>query len=134
MKNWVEISGARLVENFRATRAAAGPDVETLAVIKADGYGHGATICASVLAKAGARWLGVTDAEEGAKVREALGEGGTRIMVMSGVELGDAAALISHGLTPVVWTAWSMCRRWRRQRVRRDSASAYMSEVDKSRE
>jgi alanine racemase len=105
VKNWVEISGSRLVDNFRATRSVAGNDVETLAVIKADGYGHGATICASVLAKAGARWLGVTDVEEGAKVREALGEGGTRIMVMSGVELGDAAALISHGLTPVVWTA-----------------------------
>jgi alanine racemase len=105
VKNWVEISGARLVENFRATRTAAGGDVETLAVIKADGYGHDAMLCAPVLAKAGARWLGVTDVEEGAKVREALGEGGTRIMVMSGVELGDAPALISHGLTPVVWTA-----------------------------
>jgi len=105
VKNWVEISGTRLVENFRATRAAAGADVETLAVIKADGYGHDATLCAPVLAKAGARWLGVTDVEEGAKVRAALGEGGTRIMVMSGIELGDAAALISHGLTPVVWTA-----------------------------
>ena len=105
MKNWVEISGTRLVENFRATRVVAGADVETLAVIKADGYGHDAMLCASVLTKAGARWLGVTDVEEGAKVRAALGEGGTRIMVMSGVELGDAPALISHGLTPVVWTA-----------------------------
>jgi alanine racemase len=105
VKNWVEISGARLVENFRATRAVAGADVETLAVIKADGYGHSATICASVLAKAGARWLGVTDAEEGAEVREALGEGGTRILVMRGGELGDAAALVANGLTPVMWTA-----------------------------
>lgn len=105
MKNWVEISGTRLVENFRATRAAAGAEVETLAVIKADGYGHDAMLCAPVLTKAGARWLGVTDVEEGAKVRAALGEGGTRIMVMSGVELSDAPALISHGLTPVVWTA-----------------------------
>ncbi len=48
MKNWVEISGPRLVENFRATRMAAGAEVETLAVIKANGYGHGATICAPV--------------------------------------------------------------------------------------
>jgi len=104
VKNWVEISGARLVENFRATRAVAGNDVETLAVIKADGYGHGATICATVLAKAGARWLGVTDVEEGAKVREALGEGATRVLVMRGGELGDAAALVANGLTPVMWT------------------------------
>src|ERR1700749_1902302 len=87
VKNWVEISGTRLVENFRATRTAAGAGVETLAGIKADGYGHDAMLCAPVLTKAGARWLGVTDVEEGAKVRAALGEGGTRIMVMSGVEL-----------------------------------------------
>lgn len=105
MKNWVEISGTRLAENFRATRTAAGSEVEILAVIKADGYGHDAMLCAPVLTKAGARWLGVTDVEEGAKVRAALGEGGTRIMVMSGLELADAPALISHGVTPVVWTA-----------------------------
>jgi alanine racemase len=105
VKHWVEISGARLVENFRAIRAAAGSDVETLAVIKADAYGHGATICAPLLAKAGARWLGVTDVEEGAAVRAALGEGATRVMVMCGVELADAPALVAHGLTPVVWTS-----------------------------
>jgi len=105
VKNWVEISGTRLAENFRATRTAAGSEVEILAVIKADGYGHDAMLCAPVLTKAGARWLGVTDVEEGAKVRAALGEGGTRIMVMSGLELADAPALISHGVTPVVWTA-----------------------------
>ena len=74
-------------------------------MIKADGYGHGAAICAPVLRKAGARWLGVTDIEEGAKVREALAEGGTRILVMRGGELGDAAALVANGLTPVMWTA-----------------------------
>jgi alanine racemase len=105
VKNWVEISGPRLVENFRAVQSVAGTDVETLAVIKADAYGHGAVICAPGLTKAGARWLGVTDVEEGAVVRAALGEGATRIMVMRGGEIGDAAALVAHGLTPVVWTA-----------------------------
>jgi alanine racemase len=105
VKNWVEISGARLVENFRATRTAAGAEVETLAVIKANGYGHGATICAPVLVKAGVRWLGVTDVEEGAAVREVLGESATRVLVMRGMELSDAAALVAHGLAPVVWTA-----------------------------
>ena len=73
-------------------------------MVKADGYGHGAVICGPVLRNAGARWLGVTDVEEGATVREALGESSTRIMVMSGMELGDAAALVANGLTPVVWT------------------------------
>jgi len=92
------------VENFRAVRTAAGAEVETLAVIKADAYGHGATLCASVLTKAGARWLGVADVDEGSAVREALGESSTRILVMCGMELGDAAALVGNGLAPVVWT------------------------------
>jgi alanine racemase len=104
VKNWAEISSARLAENFHATRSAAGSDVETLAVIKADAYGHNATLCAPILTKAGARWLGVTDVEEGAAVRTALGEGATRMLVMSGMEVSDAAALIAHGLVPVVWT------------------------------
>jgi alanine racemase len=104
VKSWVEISSARLAENFRAIRFAAGSDVEALAVIKADGYGHSATLCAPVLTKAGAKWLGVTDVEEGAAVRAALGESSTRIMVMSGMEVADAPALIADGLTPVVWT------------------------------
>ncbi len=84
---------------------AAGPDAEPLAVIKADAYGHGATLCAPALVSAGARWLGVTDVEEGALVRQTLGEITTRIMMMCGMEPADADALVEHGLTPVVWTA-----------------------------
>lgn len=105
LKSVIEISGARLTENWRAIRATAGTDVEALAVIKADGYGHGATLCAPVLTRAGASWLGVTDAEEGAAVRDTLAESSTRILVMNGMELRDAPALIAAGLTPVVWTA-----------------------------
>jgi len=104
VKNWVEISAARLAENCRATRTAAGAGAETLAVIKADAYGHSAALCAPVLTRAGARWLGVTDVQEGEMVREALAESATRIMVMSGMELGDAPTLVANGLAPVVWT------------------------------
>ena len=45
LKSWVEISKARLKENFRAVQAAAGAGVEVLAVVKANGYGHDAAIC-----------------------------------------------------------------------------------------
>ena len=105
VNNWVEISGSRLAENFGAVRAAIGADAEAVAVIKADAYGHGALICAPILTQSGARWLGVTDAEEGAAVRRELAEDATRLMVMSGMQLSDAGSLIANGLTPVVWTA-----------------------------
>jgi len=105
VKSWVEVSGARLEENFRAIRAVAGSSVETLAVIKADAYGHGAEICATVLVEAGARWLGVSDVEEGAAVRAVLAHNGVRLLVMGGMEIADAPGMVAHGLTPVVWTA-----------------------------
>ena len=100
----MDISKTRLVENFRAIQSVAGAGVEVLAVVKANGYGHDASLCAPVLVGAGARWLGVSDVEEGARVRQALAESSTRLLVMCGMELGDASAMAAHGLTPVVWT------------------------------
>ena len=108
VKSWVEISAERLRANFRAVRTVAGPDFDVLAVIKADAYGHGAALCAPVLREAGAHWLGVTDVEEGIAVRAALAEDVaselTRILVMCGSLPADAAALVQHDLTPVIWT------------------------------
>ena len=37
--------------------------------------GMGPRLCAPVLARAGAEWLGVADAAEGVAVREAAGDG-----------------------------------------------------------
>jgi len=105
LKSWIEISGARLAENFRAVRSVAGAGVEVLAVIKADAYGHGAAICAPVLVEAGAKWLGVSDLEEGVAQRELMPHSGVRVLVMCGMEAGDAVGMVAHGLTPVVWTA-----------------------------
>ena len=108
MKTTLEISGSRLAENFRAVESVAGADATVLAVVKADAYGHGAALCTPVLVEAGARWLGVSDAEEGVALRGALGQvadaGATRVLVMCGMEPRDAGAMLANGLTPVVWT------------------------------
>jgi alanine racemase len=105
VKSWMEISGARLVENLRLVQAVGGAGVKTLAVVKANGYGHDAALVARVLVEAGVEWLGVSDVEEGRRLRGALGaDSYPRVMVMCGMELGDAAALVEHRLTPVVWT------------------------------
>jgi alanine racemase len=101
VKSWMEISGARLVENLRAIQALVGAEVETLAVVKANGYGHDAALVARVLSDAGLRWLGVSDVDEGVRVR---GVTDARILVMCGMEAGDAAAMVAAALTPVVWT------------------------------
>ena len=105
VKSWLEISDARLAANLRAIQQVAGAGVETLAVVKANGYGHGATGVAQTLVKAGARWLGVSDVEEGERLRTSLSRRSTRMLVMCGIEPRDAASLVANGLTPVVWTA-----------------------------
>ncbi len=109
---WADISASRLRANFAALRAAAGPQVEMLAVVKANAYGHGATECAPALAAAGARWLGVTSAEEGVAVRGALAtlpaDQGPRVLVMCGIWPGEEAACIDRNLTPVVWEGYHL--------------------------
>lgn len=105
VKSWVEISGARLVENLRAVQAIANVDAgaETLGVIKANAYGHDAAIVARVLVDAGVRWLGVADVEEGVRVRGVVGDG-VRILLMCGAEDADCKEIVEYGLTPMVWT------------------------------
>ena len=104
MKSWIEISSTSLAENFRAVQVASGEEVEVLPVIKADAYGHGATICAPVLVEAGAKWLGVDDVVAGTAIREVSPRSDTRLLVMCGMELADAPAIVAYGLTPVIWT------------------------------
>jgi alanine racemase len=114
VKSWVEVSEQRLKSNYQLLVDAAGKDTAVLAVIKANAYGHGAGVCAPVLARAGAEWLGVTDAAEGAGVRGALSAAGVglerqpHIMVMSGILEDEADAVVRNGLSPIVWTRQQM--------------------------
>jgi alanine racemase len=104
VKSWIEISESRLRDNLAAIRAVAGENANVLAVIKADGYGHGAELIAPVLVDAGVTWLGVGDVDEGARLRRALGKQDAHVLVMCGMEPEDADRLVEHRLTPVVWT------------------------------
>jgi len=63
----LQLSPDAVAENVRRMRAG-GP---VMAVVKADGYGHGALAVASAALDAGAEWLGVTDVAEGARLRDA---------------------------------------------------------------
>jgi alanine racemase len=108
VKSWVEVSERRLTANYRLLAETAGAGVSVLGVVKADAYGHGAEVCAPVLARAGAEWLGVTDAAEGLAVRRALGAAAVRVLVMSGLLSDEAEDIVRHSLTPVVWNRQHM--------------------------
>ncbi len=112
-KSWLEISERGLRDNYRTlvdAACAGGRSTAVMAVVKAGAYGHGAELCAGVLSGAGAGWLGVTDAEEGHRVRLHLDrthgsrEGQPRILVMCGPMPEDAKTMEANALTPVVWT------------------------------
>ncbi len=126
VQSWIEISEKRLVENLRAVQALAGGEddlgrpegVETLGVIKANAYGHDAVKVALILAGAGVRWLGVSDVQEGARVRRAvqgvapvehrltpgMAAQEMRLLVMGGLEAEDCRQVVEEDLTPVIWT------------------------------
>jgi alanine racemase len=107
---WAEVSGPRLLANWEKLRFAAGGDADLIAVVKADAYGHGVEQCAPLLVNAGAAWLGVTGAEEGALVRAVCTEAGMspRILLMSGIFPGEEGLVIDQNLTAVVWEAWQL--------------------------
>ncbi len=103
---WVEISTRSLEDNFRFLSALAGPQVELLAIVKADAYGHALKICAPAAVRAGARWLGVTSIEEGVEARRCCPE--ARILVIGSVFPGQGRDVVRHKLTPVVWDTWQI--------------------------
>lgn len=92
---------AAICANWRAMDRASAATTQTAAVVKADAYGLGAGVVAQALATAGARRFFVAVAEEGALVRQALGEG-FEVNVLGGHCAGDAGLIRDFGLTPML--------------------------------
>jgi alanine racemase len=103
-RTWAEVSLTALAENFHTVQKHVGRNVTICAVVKADGYGHGAVECALALESAGATWLGVTNAAEGLALRDAGCQ--ARILLMTGIWKGEEDAIVRQNLTPTVWEAW----------------------------
>jgi len=68
---WVEVDEAAITANARALRAALTPATELMAVVKADGYGHGALPVARAALAGGASCFGVATLQEGLELRQA---------------------------------------------------------------
>jgi alanine racemase len=89
--------------NFRSVLSHVGGTtggVEVIAVVKANGYGHGAVPVARALETAGATMLACADIEEGVELRR----GGVRIpiLVFGALSVSDLDGVFSHALTPTV--------------------------------
>ena len=99
-RSWVEISLKQIADNFRAVCDVVGPDVEVMPVVKADAYRHGAVEVSRALVAAGARWLAVSNVEEGAILRDRGIT--TRILVMADFLPAEREGLLEYNLTPVI--------------------------------
>jgi alanine racemase len=99
-RSWVEVSRKQVGDNFEAIRQLVQPLTEVMPVVKADAYRHGAIEVSRVLEERGARWLAVSNTEEGVALRDA---GITaRILVMADFLPFTREAMLSYGLTPVI--------------------------------
>jgi alanine racemase len=98
----VEVDLAAIVANARTVRALTGADV--FAVVKADGYGHGAIAVARALTVArAAAGFAVSLVEEGVTLRDAGVTG--PVLVMGPSQHGGEDDMVMAGLTPVIGSA-----------------------------
>jgi alanine racemase len=95
--------GSYLAREVRLNRtagrgAARAPDI--IAVVKANGYGHGARRVAARLEAAGATMLAVADIEEGVDLRTS----GIRapILIFGALSVSDLDGVFDHDLTPTI--------------------------------
>jgi alanine racemase len=67
---WMEVDLEAVAYNVRQVKEIVGPEVEVLAVLKADAYGHGALTVARTALNNGASFCGVASVNEGTKLRD----------------------------------------------------------------
>lgn len=98
---WAEIDLDAIAHNVGVIAAAAAPS-QVWAVVKADGYGHGAMDVARAALRAGAIGLCVALVEEGVALRR---DGITApILLLSEQPVELAATIVAEGLTPTVYS------------------------------
>jgi alanine racemase len=88
--------------NVRLFAGLVGPDCQVMAVIKADGYGHGARETAAAALQAGASRLGVALVEEGEDMRREGFE--VPVHLLFEPPPTAAAKVVELELTPTVYT------------------------------
>jgi alanine racemase len=96
---WAEVDLGAVRQNVSTLAATVAP-AALLAVVKADGYGHGAVPVASAALDAGATWLGVATVDEGAALRIAGIDAPVLLLAEPADDAVDVA--VELGLTAVV--------------------------------
>lgn len=98
---WAEVNLDHIAHNVREIRRLTSPQAEVMAVVKADGYGHGAVEVAETALQNGATRLAVAILDEGIELRKA---GITApILILGYTPAEQAKAVVEYDLTPAVY-------------------------------
>ena len=100
--SWTEVDLAAIRHNVMAVKQRVGPGVRVMAVVKADGYGHGAVRCAKSALSAGADYLGVATVNEAIELREA--NINAPILILSEPPITSIPLLLAYRVMPSVYT------------------------------
>lgn len=100
-QTWLEIDISAIGRNVALLRARIPKPARLMAVVKADGYGHGAVQVAEAALENGADFLGVALPEEGARLR--MAGIAAPILVLGGILPEGAEAVRQYGLTQAVF-------------------------------
>ncbi len=99
--NVITVDRRALIDNFRYLQGLAG-EIPLLAMVKADGYGHGMIFSARAFAEAGCSRFGVAELCEGVALRSAGIDGLILVTTCFGSE--DASLFYEFDLTPVIFS------------------------------
>lgn len=98
---WAEINLTNLSSNINSIKKFIGKDLEIMAVVKADAYGHGSVEVAKHTENSGIDWFGVALPSEGLELRQ----NGIKkpILCLGSFWLGQENLLLENDLTPVIY-------------------------------
>jgi alanine racemase len=101
LATWVEVDLACIEANVRHLARLAS--VPVMAVVKANGYGHGAVRAASAALRGGATWCGVARPEEALELRR--GGLGCPVLLLGWAPRESLPELVAGSISLTVWSA-----------------------------
>ena len=99
---WVEIDRAAYGHNIHELKHITRAGAQLMAVVKANGYGHGAVEVSRTALESGADWLGVARLHEALDLRQAGIE--APILIFGATPPDETALLLDHELTQAVFS------------------------------
>ena len=100
---WLEININSLIHNINETKRIVAPNTQIMAIVKADGYGHGAPAVSRIFLENGASRLGVATIEEARHLRKSGISAPILVLGHTEYDQTDSAILNSVAMTISKW-------------------------------